>query len=76
MAELMTDDELRETALAVLAEELGPVDALRFLALVRRDPFDYQEWRDREFADLNVDELFRRMEQAETSAGSPNPSAS
>ena len=66
MAELMTDDELRETGLAALEEELGLVEALRFLALVRREPFDYEKWRESEFADLGVDELFRRMQQAET----------
>ena len=61
----MTEDELRETGLAVLEEELGPVEAIRFLALVRREPFDYQKWREVEFAGLSVDELFRRLQHAE-----------
>jgi hypothetical protein len=65
MAELMTEDKLREIGLAVLEEELGPVEALRFLALVRHEPFDYQKWREEEFAGLSVDELFRRLEHAE-----------
>lgn len=67
MPELLTDDELRHKALVVLEEQLGPVEALRFLALVRREPFDYQAWREQAFDGLSVEQLFRRMEQAETS---------
>ena len=65
MAELRSDDQLRQTALAVLEEELGPVDALRFLALVRREPFDYQAWREQALEGMSVDELFRRLTQTE-----------
>ena len=63
--EKMTDDDLRRTALGLLEEELGPVDTLRFVALLRREPFDYQAWRDAAFADLSIDELFKRMEEIE-----------
>jgi hypothetical protein len=59
MAEFMTEQELRERAIRALEEHLGPVEALRFLALVSREPFDYQEWRNRYFAHRNVEELFR-----------------
>jgi hypothetical protein len=68
MPELMTDDELRHTALSLLESELGPVQALRFLALVRHEPFDYQMWRDRHLDGLSVDELFRRMRDSEMSS--------
>ncbi|MEX2119941.1 MAG: hypothetical protein WD847_10140 [Pirellulales bacterium] len=65
MPELLTDDELRHTALSLLQQQLGPVETLRFLALVRREPFDYAGWRAQHSADMSVEELFRRMEQAE-----------
>ena len=65
MPELLSDDQLRRTALGLLESELGPVETLRFLAIVRREPFDYQAWRDREFGGLSVEELFRRMQEAE-----------
>ncbi len=45
MAKLLTEQELRQQAVWALADKLGPVDALRFLALVSREPFDYQQWR-------------------------------
>lgn len=65
MPAVMSDSELRQTALAVLEEKLGPVEALRFLALVRREPFDYQKWREQNFAEMSVAELFRRFEGIE-----------
>jgi len=63
MAGALTDEQVRQTGLAALEGKLGPVDALRFLALLRREPFDYQTWRDKSFDGLSVDELFLRFEQ-------------
>ena len=57
MAKQLTDHELRQQAVRALSDGLGPVDALRFLALVSREPFDYQEWRREYFSRFNVDEL-------------------
>jgi len=62
----MTDDQLRQTGLTALEGRLGPVDALRFLALVRREPFDYETWRKKTFDGLTVGELFERMERTST----------
>jgi hypothetical protein len=45
MAKQLTEQELRQQAVRALSDSLGPVDALRFLALVSREPFDYQQWR-------------------------------
>jgi hypothetical protein len=44
-----------------LSDSLGPVDALRFLAMVSREPFDYQEWRRQYFSQYNVDELLEEV---------------
>jgi len=57
MAKKLTEQELRQQAIQVLAEKLGPVEALRFLALVSREPFDYQKWRKDYFSSYGVDEL-------------------
>ena len=67
MPDLLSDEELRHTALSLLESELGPVEALRFLAMVRREPFDYRAWRDRNFDGLTVEELFRRLQETEAS---------
>ena len=61
MAKLLSEQELREQAVRALDDHLGPVEALRFLALVSREPFDYQEWRSRYFADMTVEDLFREI---------------
>ena len=53
----LTEKELRQQAVRALTENLGPVQALRFLAVVSREPFDYQEWRRQYFSQYDVDEL-------------------
>jgi hypothetical protein len=57
MAKELTEQELRQRAVRALSDSLGPVDALRFLALVSREPFDYQEWRRQYFSQYDLDEL-------------------
>jgi len=36
---------------------MGNVDAERFIALIRREPFDYTEWRRQLDQDLSIREL-------------------
>ena len=57
MAKQLTEQELRRQAVRALTDSLGPVEALRFLALVSREPFDYQEWRREYFSQYDVDGL-------------------
>jgi hypothetical protein len=57
MAKQLTEQELRKQAVEALSDRLGPVDALRFLALISREPFDYQQWRREYFSRYSIDEL-------------------
>ena len=57
MAKQLTEQELRQQAVEALSDRLGPVDALRFLALVSREPFDYQHWRKDYFSKYDLDQL-------------------
>ncbi len=41
----MTDTEIRLKGIQVLADQLGDVEAERFIALIQREPFDYTKWR-------------------------------
>ncbi len=66
MAKQLTEQELREQATKALAEKLGPVEALRFLALVSREPFDYQRWRKDYFSHLSIDELLDNVQKHQT----------
>ena len=40
-----SDAEIRHEGLRLLFEQLGPVEAERFLALIHRERFDYTAWR-------------------------------
>jgi hypothetical protein len=66
MAKQLTERELRELAVRALSDSLGPVNALRFLALVSREPFDYQAWRREFFSRYNVDELLADVDKHHT----------
>lgn len=52
-----SDDALRLQGVDALHQRLGPVGTLRFLALLSREPFDYQTWRDQQFAGRTLDSL-------------------
>lgn len=60
MTETLTDEALTQKGVAALEENLGPVQALRFLALLSRESFDYQAWRDQHFAGTDLDTLFQQ----------------
>ena len=70
MAKQLTEQELRQQAVEALSDRLGPVDALRFLALISREPFDYQQWRREYFSRYTVDEL---LEEARKPHGGKVP---
>lgn len=61
MAKQLTEQELRQQAVQALTEKLGPLDALRFLALVSREPFDYQQWRKEYFSHYRLEELLEEI---------------
>ena len=44
-----------------LTENFGPVQALRCLALVSREPLDYQEWRREYFSQYDVYKLLSEV---------------
>ncbi len=67
MAELLTENELRRQAVRALHDRLGPVEALRFLALVSREAFDYHKWRSGYFARYDMDRLLDEARKEEAS---------
>lgn len=66
MAKQLTESELRQQAVRALTDSLGPVEALRFLALVSREPFDYQSWRREYFSQYDVDDLLTEIRKHQT----------
>ena len=57
MADSLEADALCAKGLAVLEDYLGPVQALRFLALISRQPFDYQHWRQQHFGKMSLEPI-------------------
>ena len=64
MAEQLTDDALYAKGLAVLEDHLGPVHTLRFLALMSRQSFDYQRWRQQHFGAMSLEEILAQAQNA------------
>jgi hypothetical protein len=52
---MRTDTVLRCDGMKALVEQLGIVEAERFVALIQREPFDYTEWRQNLFEDVSLD---------------------
>ena len=46
---------LKEKGMRVLVEQLGLVEAERFIVLMRREPFDYTQWREGIFKNDSLD---------------------
>jgi hypothetical protein len=44
--------------MAVLIKAFGEVDAERFISMVKRDTFDYTEWRRGLWNDKTIEEIF------------------
>jgi len=80
---MLSNTVVRTEGMRVLAERLGPVDSERFITLLRREPFDYTEWRQGLFKDVPLEKFLRdamdyrnSSEEREGAAWSPSPCAS
>jgi hypothetical protein len=61
MPEPTINESLWNKGVSLLESQLGPVQTLQFMAMVSRQSFDYQQWREERFGKSNVDEI---LEQA------------
>jgi len=57
---MMDDTEVRVRGIEILNQALGPATALRFLALLHRDPTDYVECYHRLYEGQTIDDIFGR----------------
>jgi len=53
---------LRDRGMRVLAEQLGLVEAERFIALIRREAFDYTQWRQGLYEDVPLDAFLQNAQ--------------
>ena len=56
---LETEAKLKSEGMRILAEQLGLVNAERFIALMIREPFDYTEWQRDLYKDVPLDDFLR-----------------
>ncbi len=60
---MLNDTEIRIGGIEALNRALGPAAALRFLALLHREPTDYVEISRRLYQNQTVDEIFERAKE-------------
>lgn len=61
MPESLTNECLWEKGLLLLESQLGPVQTLQFMAMISRQPFDYQRWREERIGKLSVDRILDQV---------------
>jgi hypothetical protein len=54
---------LKDEGMRILAEQLGLVDAERFIVLMRREPFDYTNWRQGLFNEVPLDTFLNNAQK-------------
>ena len=54
---------LKNEGMRILAEQLGLVEAERFIALLRREPFDYTQWRQGLYKDVPLDNFLHSAQK-------------
>ena len=58
---LESDNSIRLAGMKILNEQLGEVDAERFIALISRENFDYTKWREENLNEnISIRELSRQ----------------
>jgi hypothetical protein len=60
---MKTDTLIRNEGMEILAQNLGLVEAERFIMLIQKEPFDYTKWQENLFENMTVEEidLFRNF---------------
>ena len=54
---MLTDTEIKKKGFKILIENLGDVDAEKFISLIIKDPLDYTQWQSTLWANQTVDKL-------------------
>jgi hypothetical protein len=57
---MYNDTVLKREGMRILAEQLGLVEAERFIVLMNREPFNYTEWQRDLYGDMSLDEFLKK----------------
>jgi hypothetical protein len=66
---MITDTELKQKGIHILAQHLGDVEAGRFIALILRERFDYTQWRQNQDEPAGSIEEISRLAMLQRVAG-------
>ena len=54
---MMPDTVIRSEGMKILSDNLGMVEAERFIMLIQRESFDYTKWQEDLFEDMSIEEI-------------------
>ena len=58
---MRSDTLIKSEGMRILAENLGIIEAERFITLILREPFDYTEWQRNLYGNISVNELYNKI---------------
>jgi hypothetical protein len=64
----MTETQLRLDGMKALYDQLGIVEAERFISVLLREKFDYTQWRQTLWVDITLDTLWEMGSRRGTKA--------
>jgi len=62
---MRSDTLIKSDGMRVLAENLGIIEAERFITLMLRESFDYTEWQRNLYGSMSVNELYDKITEFE-----------
>ncbi len=60
---MKTDALLRKEGMRILSDNLGLIEAERFIALIIREPFDYTEWQRNLYNDMPLEKICKKADE-------------
>ena len=54
---MLTDTEIKKKGFKVLIENLGDLDAEKFISLIIKEPFDYTKWQSNLWDSKSIEEI-------------------
>ena len=57
---MRTDTVIRNDGTQVLMDNLGLVEAERFIMLIQRESFDYTKWQENLFENMSIEEISQK----------------
>jgi len=66
---MRTDTIIRNAGTQVLMENLGLVEAERFITIIQKESFDYTQWQENLFENMSLEEISQKA--AEYRASNP-----